>query len=469
MSTPQGLGMPFVVSTSLAKPDPNLRKFIRRHVMMGKNRGKTRQTKRKRQESSELRDAANPEKLLTESSDRASLIATRHSTIPPKVGSELSTIQLADAVEPSIVATVLQFSSIAKQALYPLESCISFDKGDKRQWIEPLSFDSAYLHTMVFTTHDYFNLLLHRTPCGETSPHFFKTLRILRERLLREGDGSSKISTLTASIVLALASHALLVKEYSSAKHHLEGLRKIINLRGGITTFKDSLKLLIEIIRCDLGMVFHCGTRPLFLDVLSWQRFPLHPESHQIEFPCNTDKVPKSINGQLVMIWTTMERFCSIINFAAKSKSRIPKEIFLNTMASVMYGLIDMEFDVRSTDEVIRLGLLAFSSSVFLQWKQMRMSYAHFSALYKDCLMRVDFSNIPAQLQLWLLMVGAISVFGKVDNEWLEPPLTATMNLCHIGSWTDMRDLLSTFMWIGIAHDELGKSVFDSMYVLTIA
>ncbi|OTA52248.1 hypothetical protein K449DRAFT_391545 [Hypoxylon sp. EC38] len=468
MSTPQVLGMPFVVSTGPAKHDPNLRKFIRRHVMIGKNLGKTRQTKRKKQKSSDLRDVINPEKL-TESSDKSFLIATRHSIIPPKVGSELSTIQLADAVEPSIVTTVLQFSSIAKQALYPLESCILFEKSDKRQWIEPLAFDSAYLHTMIFVTHDYFNVLLHRIPCGETSPHFFKTLRILRERLLCEGDNSSKVSILTASIVLALAGHALLVKEYSSAKHHLAGLRKIINLRGGITTIKDSVKLLIEIIRCDLGMVFHCGSKPLFSDVLSWQPFPLGPEPHKIEYPCNSDKVPKSLNCQLAMIWTTMGGFCSLINFTANSKTRIPKEAFLGTMASVMYGLIDMEFDVRSTNEVIRLGLLAFSSSVFLQWKQMRMSYAHFSTLYKDCLMRVDFSDIPAQLQLWLLMVGAISVFGKTDYDWLKPPLRTTMNLCQIGSWTDMRHLLSTFMWIEIVHDEPGKSIFDSTSVLTTA
>ncbi|KAI1407370.1 hypothetical protein F5Y13DRAFT_195433 [Hypoxylon sp. FL1857] len=465
MPTLQGLGMPFVVSTGPDKPDPNLRKLIRRHVMMGKNRGKTRQTKRKKKEASELRDVSNPVKLQAHSSDSAPLITTRHFTIPPKVGSELSTIQLADSVEPSTVATVLQFSSIAKQALYPLESCISFDKGDKRQWIEPLAFDSAYLHTMIFTTHDYFNLLLHRTPCGETSPHFFKTLQILRERLLREGDDSSKVSTLTASVVLALAGHALLVNEYAAAKHHLEGLQKIINLRGGMATFKDRAKLIIEIIRCDLGMVFHCGSRPLFFDNLSWEPFALFPESHKLYSQCSGEDFPKGVNDELASTWEIMKNFCFLINFAAKSKTRIPKETLLSTMTSVMYPLLFMEFDVGSTNEVMRLGLLAFSSSVFLQWKQMRLPYAHFSALYKDCLMRVELSHIPAQFQLWLLMAGAISVFGKADDEWLKPWLRVAMNICQIRSWVDAQSILSSFMWISLAHDELGKCVFDSTYV----
>ncbi|KAI1138436.1 hypothetical protein F5Y05DRAFT_384082 [Hypoxylon sp. FL0543] len=465
MSIPQDVGLPFVVSTGLAKPDPNLRKFIRRHVMMGKNRGKTRPTTRKRREASELGDVSNPVELPKASSNRPSCITAHHTTIPSRVGSELSTIQFADTVDPSLVATILQFSSIAKQALYPLETCISFDQSDKRQWIEPLAFDSAYLHTMIFTTHDYFNLLLHRAPCGETSPHFFKAVRILRERLLREDDDPSKISTLTTSVVLALTGHAILVNEYASAEHHLEGLRKIVNLRGGISSLKNSAKLLLEILRCDLGMVFHCGSKPLFLDILHWEPVLSSLMPHATKTPYNPDKFPSNMNDELALTWRTLERFCFLIDSVSESRSRLTQQEFLNAMASVMYRLLNMEFGISSTDGVIRLGLLAFSSSVFLQWKQMRLPYAHFTALYKDSLMRVQISEIPVQLQLWLLTVGAISVFGEEDQEWLRPWLRVTMNLCQIGSWTDMRDILCTFMWIGLAHDELGKGVFDTTYV----
>ncbi|KAI1206379.1 uncharacterized protein F4807DRAFT_439859 [Annulohypoxylon truncatum] len=467
MATTQLSGMPFVVSTSLDKPDPNLRKFIRKHVMMGKNRGKTRPTKKKENKVVELSEVVNTTNGLTKSPSNASLIVRRH-PIPPNVGSQLSTVHFADNVDLSTVAVVLRFSSIAKQALFPLETCISFDKGDKKQWIEPLAFDAAYLHTMIFTTHDYFNLLLHRTPSGETSPHFFKTIQILRERLLHEGDGRSKVSILTASVVLALAGHALLMNEYVSARHHMEGLRKIIDLRGGITAFKGSSKLLIEILRCDLGMALYTGLSPLFSDILSSEPSLLFPEPFPTSSDWKIDKLCGSITHELVTTWRVMEGFCSLINLAAKSKTRIPKEMFLDTMASVMYRLLDMEFDAGSTNELIRLGLLAFSSSVFLQWKYMRMSYTHFSALYKDCLMRGIFSDMPPQFQLWLLMVGAVSVFTKADEEWLRPWLRAIMSSCNIELWTDMQDILNSFIWISLVHDELGKQVFDSVSLLTI-
>lgn len=467
MATTQASGMPFVVSTSLDKPDPNLRKFIRKHVMMGKNRGKTRPTKKKEKKAIGLSEMSHPAKDLTKSSSNVSLIV-RHHPIPPNVGSELSTVHFADDVDLSTVAVVLRFSSIAKQALFPLETCISFDKGDKKQWIEPLAFDAAYLHTMIFTTHDYFNLLLHRTPSGETSPHFFKTVHILRERLLYEGDGRSKVSILTASVVLALAGHALLMNEYVSARHHMEGLRKIIDLRGGISTFRGSSKLLIEILRCDLGMAFYTGSNPLFSDILSSEPSLQYPEPFPTSSSCKVDKLLDGITNELLTAWRVMEGFCSLMNLAAKSKTRIPKEMFLDAMTSVMYRLLDMEFHANPTNELIRLSLLAFSSSVFLQWKYMRMSYPHFSALYRDCLTRATVSDMPPQLQLWLLMVGAVSVFTKADDEWLKPWLRAIMSLCKIELWTDMKYILSSFMWIDLVHDELGKGVFDSASLLTI-
>ncbi|KAI0884091.1 uncharacterized protein GGS22DRAFT_189221 [Annulohypoxylon maeteangense] len=472
MATTQVSGMPFVVSTSLDKPDPNLRKFIRKHVMMGKNRGKTRPTKKREKKALELdlSEVADPTIHLTKppAASNSSLVVTRL-PIPPKVGSELSTVHFADDVDLSTVAVVLRFSSIAKQALFPLETCISFDQGDKKQWIEPLAFDAAYLHTMIFTTHDYFNLLLQRAPGGETSTHFFKTIQILRERLLYEGDGRSKVSILTASVVLALAGHALLMNEYVSARHHLEGLRKIIDLRGGLTTFKGSSKLLIEILRCDLGMSLYTGLKPLFSDILlSSGPSLLYPEPLPTSSYCKINNLLEGITDELVTTWTVMEGFCSLINLAAKSKTRIPKEMFLDAMASVMYRLLYMEFAADSTNELLRLALLAFSSSVFLQWKYMRMSYPHFSALYKDCLMKTAVSDIPPQLRLWLLMVGGVSVFTRADEEWLRPWLRAIMNLCDIELWTEMQDILDSFMWIGLVHDELGKEVFDSASLLTI-
>lgn len=186
--------------------------------------------------------------------------------------------------------------------------------------------------------------------------------------------------------------------------------------------------------------------------------------SSQAEVTNNPELLLDDINKDLVATWVVMAEFSHMINRTAKSQHRIATETFLHTMASVMYRLLDMtKFKVDSIEEVIRLGLLAFSSSVFLQWKQLGLSYNYLAITYRNCLAESRCSNTPPKLLLWLLMVGAVSVFRCDDEKWLRPRLRA--NIGSIGglkSWTDMHDILVSFMWIGLVLDEPGKEVFDS-------
>lgn len=76
-----------------------------------------------------------------------------------------------------------------------------------------------------------------------------KALRLLRERL-SAGDEEATVSDATIMIVVIFANHARMVGDYRFAKHHTEGLRKILDLRGGMSTFGESnKKLLLEILR----------------------------------------------------------------------------------------------------------------------------------------------------------------------------------------------------------------------------
>ncbi|KAF6233984.1 hypothetical protein HO173_007814 [Letharia columbiana] len=465
--------MPFVVSTSVEKPDPEVRKLIRSHVMLGKNQGKTRCSRRR--EASNVADKSSPNEDLGAPS--ASFITASHSVIPPKIGSDLSTIRFADAVEPSKVEFVLRFSSIAKQTLFPLDSCILFEKREEA-WMEPLTFDPAFLNAMIFTTLDYFDSMRHRnryTMSQQTLPHYLRTLRLLRERLLHENDQA--LTTPTVSAILALAAHAHFVGDSESAKHHLGGLRKIVSLRGGVATFSDNAKLLVEILRCDIGISFHSGSRPLFFNKSSSQEpFLPYPDQTLLfksmlkttvrQTQYDSEIFLRDIDDELASAWRVMAGFCLMINLAAESKNRIATETFLDTMASVIYRLLDMtHFEAGSTEEAIRLGLLAFSSSIFLQWKQLGMSYDHLATTYRECLAELRVSSIPSRLLLWLLMVGAVSVFGCADDKWLKPWLRVNIDLGEVESWSDMQDILKPLMWIGLVLDEPGKDVFDSSFV----
>ncbi|RYP02083.1 hypothetical protein DL764_005964 [Monosporascus ibericus] len=296
----QGAMMSFVVSTGVEKPDPELRKFIRSHVMLGKNRGKTLRPRRREPKAIPVGDSSPSSEGDTREPSCPSLSAS-HSIIPRKVGSDLATARFADTVEPYAVEVVLRFSSIAKQTLFPLESCIAFERREEL-WIEPLAFDPAYLHALIFSTHDYFDTVL------------------LRERLLHEDD-QARLSTTTISVVLTLAAHAHFIGESESAKHHLQGLHKIVNLRGGVTAFKDNAKLLIEMLS---------GSKPVFFN-----------------------NEPYSDLGRLRNLDVGMKTDDSDISLVKIDES------YLHTMSSTIYPLIHMSFE----DQQISLHTSYFGSS----------------------------------------------------------------------------------------------------------
>src|ERR1700742_1109159 len=104
-------------------------------------------------------------------------------------------------------------TSIAKKLLFPLELCINFDRHDK-SWFQPLFFDALYLHTLAFTSHAYFGLLLGRRSHGpgrEPELHFVKTLGLLRKRLLHEDIRA--ISDVTIVVVLSLTAYAIMTND----------------------------------------------------------------------------------------------------------------------------------------------------------------------------------------------------------------------------------------------------------------
>ena len=99
------------MSTSADKYSPEARKLIRRHVMLGKNQGKT--WPPRRLEARKSADKSSSDEI-PDRQPSGSLITLSHSisVIPPKIGSDLSTVRFADAVEPCVVEVVFRCNPI---------------------------------------------------------------------------------------------------------------------------------------------------------------------------------------------------------------------------------------------------------------------------------------------------------------------------------------------------------------------
>lgn len=168
------------------------------------------------------------------------------------------------------------------------------------------------------------------------------------------------------------------------------------------------------------------------------------------------------MNEELLEAWTVMSDFCKVVNLAIDSEQCISVDTFLDTMASVMYRLLDLQLEEDSGYEALRLALLTFSCSVFLHWHRLGMSYPQVTAAFKECLLNLECLHISPSLALWMLMIGAIVLFDAKDDWWFRPLFQSNLKLCQIDSWDKMLQLLQSFIWIGLIHEKPAKIMFDS-------
>ncbi|KAH8811000.1 hypothetical protein F5884DRAFT_749398 [Xylogone sp. PMI_703] len=450
--------MPFIILSGQDQVDAKTRRVIRRQ-MIGKNRGKT--TSMKRGETN-LEAETDPDGL---NKSPESLIKISRFFIPMKIGSDLSFTQFADTIEPSMAASMLKFSSIAKKALFPLEGDIKF-YNKQEEWFEPLKFDAAYLHAMAFGAQSFFSWVLGDQAFSSSQVaflHFMKALQLLRERL-EFGDEIEKVSNTTIYVVLTLATHAHMVGEHESAKDHMIGFRKMVSIRGGITTFRSNMKLLIEILRCDIRMALNDGRRPLFFNNPFWE--PFIPFSELATPESGMDEFLHKIDGELARAWRAMKKFCSLIIAASHTKHKLSQKSLFNTMASVLYRLLYMSFETNSLNEVLRFRLLAFASNVFLQWQALKLAHLHFHPIHRDCLLKHKSScDLSSDFLIWLLIVGRLSIFSEVDDVWIVPWLRLNIGSSQAGEWNETRQILESFMWIRVIQDEPGKTIFESVFL----
>lgn len=133
--------------------------------------------------------------------------------------------------------------------IFPLMAAIGFHP-DNGGSLYPISFDAAALHINAFAVEEFIDRILRRQANRLNTAamlHFQKGLRLLRERLSGDDD-RPKLSNSTIGVVLKLASAAHFDGDSQASHEHMKGLRKMVDLRGGLDVFKGST-LLVEMLR----------------------------------------------------------------------------------------------------------------------------------------------------------------------------------------------------------------------------
>ncbi|KAF1965836.1 hypothetical protein BU23DRAFT_518851 [Bimuria novae-zelandiae CBS 107.79] len=449
-------GLPFIVSVNQVKVDPATRRLIRSHVMRGKNRAK----KPGRRQGS--RDNNVPK---TYSSTTHEVL--RAETIPRWLSSKFSGIRFADEVEPALVEDVFTLLSISSKAMFLLDQCIiPSEDGLVQAWIAPLIIDPAYLHIACLATQAFFDSFFGRIRTAQARraeyASFAKTVKILQERVTTN-DRNELLSDSTIMTVLALSGYAYTQGDHMAAHQHNVALLKLVCIKGAHTMLRNPNKKLVnEIIRTDFCICYESGEKPVLFtfDGIPW---PLMLPWERAVSDKDPEGLVTRLHPELAAVLTAMSHFCRLINIASTNEAaRVTEDTFLHVMGSVLYRLLHLRYDRGTLDEAIRLGLLAFSRPIFLDWKTVEWINGYFVTAWRQTLEDlIENLAFTPRDSIWLLMTGALSM--SHDPSFLDRltgGLRVFTDLCHITTWEDMEGLLNSYIWIGVSLDQPGKEIF---------
>ncbi|KAK3314608.1 hypothetical protein B0H66DRAFT_315914 [Apodospora peruviana] len=455
---------PFIVSTpNSTKPDAAVRKYIRSHVMRGKNR---RRGTAKQQHATippppdqdpdavpgpgldyKMMDWLNGTldgsegRYLHPKSDLVRMVRGECMAlfVPKVIGNELSFVRFADPIRPQMVSQVLKFFAVIKQYMHPLEMCVDTEEMRPHLWVDYLSIDKAYIHSILFAAQALPDVLESKdAKVGRQAiMHLTNTLRLLQGNLANKSLATTDF-TIAAVLILIMVAGA--TGDADGLEKHMLGLSHMVRLRGGIVPLRENPMLQMKVCRSDIALTHEKGTKPFFFsspsdislqdewptDLATSLRNLVSPNSSSPQCTPSLITVlcspPSPANNLLSLVWTDLHEFSQTSNNllsklmpSGKSVSdinmscilnqtsphqKIPAHIYHAVLVASQYRLLRLEDSSSSPttdpkETLLRLGMLAFCTTVFLHIEVVKWSYTALTQKLRRSVLLMSTNNSP--------------------------------------------------------------------------
>ena len=134
-----------------------------------------------------------------------------------------------------------------QRGVYPYEICFDVHIVD-RGWFPYMISDICCLHSLMFSVRAFLESATHDQLSRSAYFHYIQTLQLLQVRL-NEVDKTSAISDATIMVVVTLAAVAELTGDFAAVATHIDGLQKIVNLRGGVRALNTHNNIQVKVCR----------------------------------------------------------------------------------------------------------------------------------------------------------------------------------------------------------------------------
>jgi len=137
------------------------------------------------------------------------------------------------------------------QGVYPYDVCLKVHPAE-RGWFPYMISDLCCIHSMMFSVRAFVDKASDdgQLSC-QAAFHYAQTLRLLQARLtaFQQGQREMVFRDSTIMVIITLAATAEITHDFSAVENHVDGLLKIVNLRGGIGSLNTHNNMQIKVCR----------------------------------------------------------------------------------------------------------------------------------------------------------------------------------------------------------------------------
>jgi hypothetical protein len=178
--------------------------------------------------------------------------------------------------------------------------------------------------------------------------------------------------------------------------------------------------------------------------------------------PRGAPSLPQAVadlnNQELVAVFKDLQQLSNMLNAGSATQRHLSATNFQNRICSVQYRLLRLQGNLDNIiAESLRLAMLAFLATTF-QVPGTNLRYPYLARCFRECCGAIEISAPHLRdLMLWLLTVGAISLFSAAEP-WLSERWQA--EIPPQMTWDEARQHLKNMLWINAIHDQPGQQAF---------
>lgn len=194
----------------------------------------------------------------------------------------------------------------------------------------------------------------------------------------------------------------------------------------------------------------------------------LRREDNNPNLPILNSRLLRQLSADLQRLLRDVTDLAWLVNdTSVKHRPKLNGYPFHDNLVMLGYRLVQINplggpRRMSHVENVVHLGLTAFIIS-FLRGFDRRIPEIPILCELARSAAQDSFGNEQEnqELLLWILFVGAASIFKHLDDAWLIPKTNQAIQTLDLHSWEDLVRTLVKFPWVNAVHDTAGQELWN--------